>query len=198
MLYFDGYDLTRLGIIDRKAVLAKALDFEGTVDFLEERAGGGIEYFKEACRSGWEGLIAKRGDGPYVHGRSVDWLKLKCIDSQEFVIGGYTDPHGKRTGFGAILVGYYNDGKFLYAGKVGTGYDDHTLVQLISLFKPLERPTSPFSEPVEVREAHWLEPKLVAQIGFEEWTNYGKLRQPRYEGLRDDKSARDVIKEVPK
>jgi bifunctional non-homologous end joining protein LigD len=198
MLYYDGHDITRLGVIDRKYVLAKALDFRGLVDLLEDRIGGGIEYYKEACRSGWEGLIAKRGDSPYVHGRSDDWLKFKCIDSQEFVIGGYTDPHGKRTGFGAILVGYYRDDKLIYAGKVGTGYDDRTIAHLMSLFKPLERASSPFSEPVDVREAHWLEPKLVAQIGFEEWTNSGKLRQPRYEGLRDDKSARDVIKEVPK
>jgi bifunctional non-homologous end joining protein LigD len=198
ILYFDGYDLTGLAIVDRKRVLEIALAYDGPLHYLEERIGGGLEYFDEACKKGWEGLIAKRADGPYVHGRSGDWLKFKCVMNQELVIGGYTEPHGKRIEFGALLLGYYEEGKLMYAGKVGTGFSEDTLRKLMDKFRPLERATSPFAEPIKEKEVHWLEPELVAQIGFEEWTDHGKLRQPRYEGLRYDKSPRDVVKEVPK
>jgi DNA ligase D-like protein (predicted ligase) len=198
ILYYEGYELTRLPLLERKHILEKALDYGDTIHFVEDRLGGGIAYFKEACDKGWEGLIAKRADGPYVHGRSDEWLKFKCVQNQEMVIGGYTEPKGKRIEFGAILVGYYQDGKLMYAGKVGTGFDEPTLRHLMSLFSPLERQKSPFAEDVKVREpVHWLEPKLVAQIAFEEWTREGKLRQPRFEGLRNDKDPRSVIKEVP-
>lgn len=198
VLYYAGYGMTGLPLAERKRILAKALDYGDTVHFLEDRPGGGIAYYGEACKKGWEGLIAKRLNGPYVHGRSGEWLKFKCVAGQELVIGGYTEPHGTRTGFGAILVGYYRDGELAYAGKVGTGFDGATLERLMALFRPLERPTSPFGEPVKEKEVHWLEPKLVAQIGFAEWTSYGRLRQPRYEGLRSDKDPRAVIREVPK
>ena len=100
--------------------------------------------------------------------------------------------------FGALLLGYYKDGRLMYAGKVGTGFDDETLMRLIKMFKPLERATSPFAEPVKEKEVHWLEPRLVAEIGFEEWTDYDRLRQPRFKGLRYDKDPKSVIKEVPK
>jgi len=198
MLYYGGYDLTRLRVVDRKSLLSKALSFQGAAHFLEEKSGGGLEYFKDACRLGWEGLIAKRGDGPYVHGRSRDWLKFKCVKNQEMVIGGYTAPRGSRTGFGALLVGYYKGDMLMYAGKVGTGFSEKTIADLMNKFRPLERATSPFAEDVKENGVHWLEPKLVAQVGFEEWTRFNKLRQPRYEGLRDDKAAKDVIKEEPK
>jgi DNA ligase D-like protein (predicted ligase) len=197
ILYFDGYDLTRLALVDRKRVLEGAITYDGSLHYLEERIGGGLKYFDEACKKGWEGLIAKRADGPYIHGRSEDWLKFKCVMNQEFVIGGYTEPHGKRIEFGALLLGYYKDGKLMYAGKVGTGFSEDTLRKLIKKFRPIERETSPFAEPVKEKEVHWLEPKLVAQIGFEEWTDYDRLRQPRFEGLRYDKDPRSVIKEVP-
>lgn len=198
ILYYEGYDTTQLAVTDRKRVLEPALTYGDTLRYLEERLGGGLKYYDEACKLGWEGLIAKRADGPYVHGRSGDWLKFKCVQGQEFVIGGYTEPHGKRIGFGAILVGYYQDGKLMYAGKVGTGFNDETLRELIKKFRPLERKASPFAEGVREKEVHWLEPKLVAQIGFEEWTDYGRLRQPRYKGLRYDKDPEDVVREVPK
>jgi DNA ligase D-like protein (predicted ligase) len=197
ILYYEGYELTRLPLLERKRILENALAFGNTIRFLEDRLGGGLKLFDEACRKGWEGLIAKRADGPYVHGRSDDWLKFKCIANQEFVIGGYTEPHGQRIEFGAILVGYYKDGGLMYAGKVGTGFDQRTLRSLMEKFRALERKTSPFADEVKEKEVHWLEPKLVAQIGFEEWTNYGKLRQPRYEGLRYDKDPSSVIREVP-
>ncbi|BAI62198.1 putative ATP-dependent DNA ligase [Methanocella paludicola SANAE] len=198
ILFYDGYELTRLPLLERKHILEKTLDYGDTVRFLEDRLGGGLGLFDEACKKGWEGLIAKRAYGPYVHGRSDEWLKFKCVQNQEFVIGGYTEPHGKRIEFGAILVGYYQDGKLMYAGKVGTGFDEKTLRSLMDKFRPLERKASPFAEEVREKEVHWLEPKLVAEIGFEEWTDYGKLRQPRYDGLRYDKDPHSVIREVPK
>lgn len=198
ILFYDGYELTRLPLLERKHILEKTLDYGDTVRFLEDRLGGGLRLFDEACKKGWEGLIAKRAYGPYVHGRSDEWLKFKCVQNQEFVIGGYTEPHGKRIEFGALLVGYYEDDKLMYAGKVGTGFDEKTLRSLMEKFRPLERKTSPFAEDVREKEVHWLEPKLVAEIGFEEWTDYGKLRQPRYEGLRYDKDPHSVIREVPK
>jgi len=198
ILFYSGHELTRLPLLERKRILEKALHYGDTVRFLGDRLGGGLKLLDEACKKGWEGLIAKRADGPYVHGRSEEWLKFKCVQNQEMVIGGYTDPHGQRIGFGALLMGYYDDGKLMYAGKVGTGYDEKTLRDLMEKFRPLERKTSPFAEEVREKEVHWLEPKLVAEIGFEEWTNYGKLRQPRYKGLRYDKDPHSVIREVPK
>ena len=154
--------------------------------------------FAAACRSGWEGLIAKRADAPYVAGRSKDWLKLKCVWEQEFVIGGYTDPAGSRTDFGALLVGYYKDGALRYAGKVGTGYTEATLHDLGVQLRKLETAEPAFVDARPVpRGAHWTRPELVAQIGFAEWTSDARLRQPRFLGLRDDKSPAEVVRERP-
>jgi bifunctional non-homologous end joining protein LigD len=155
--------------------------------------------FADACRSGWEGLIAKRADAPYVPGRSKDWLKLKCAWEQEFVIGGYTDPAGSRTDFGALLVGYYEDGRLSYAGKVGTGYTSATLRDLGARLRQLESPESPFVDARPIpRGTHWTRPDLVAQVAFAEWTSDGRLRQPRFLGLRDDKRPAEVARERPR
>ena len=154
--------------------------------------------FAEACRKGLEGIIAKRADSPYRASRSRDWLKLKCHAEQELVIGGFTAPQGSRTDFGALLVGHHEDGRLEYAGKVGTGFDVATLSELGGRLRKLERDSSPFAEVHPVpRGAHWVEPELVAQIGFTEWTRDGRLRHPRYLGLRDDKPAADVVRERP-
>ena len=154
--------------------------------------------FAAACRSGWEGLIAKRADAPYVAGRSKDWLKLKCVWEQEFVIGGYTDPAGSRTDFGALLVGYYEHGSLRYAGKVGTGYTKATLHDLGVRLRKLETAEPPFVDARPIpRGVHWTRPELVAQIGFAEWTSDARLRQPRFLGLRDDKSPAEVVRERP-
>ena len=145
--------------------------------------------FADACRSGWEGLIAKRADAPYVAGRSKDWLKLKCVWEQEFVIGGYTDPGGSRTDFGALLVGYYEQDTLRYAGKVGTGYTKPTLHDLGIRLRKLETAEPAFVDARPIPGGvHWTRPVLVAQIGFAEWTSDARLRQPRFLGLRDDKS----------
>ena len=195
ILYFEGYDVTPLWLTSRKSILAQALPYRDPLRYLEDRGGDGLAYFREACKLGWEGLIAKRAKSPYQHRRSEDWLKFKCVEDQEMVIGGWTEPKGKRIEFGALLLGYYKDGRLMYAGKVGTGFNEQVLVELMSKLKPLARDTSPFAGPVPEREVHWVEPRLVAEIGFENWTTEGRLRQPRYRGLRYDKNAKDVVRE---
>jgi bifunctional non-homologous end joining protein LigD len=194
--HFASYDLTGLALLDRRSILRRALSFRGPVRFSEHRRGNGQSLLKEACRQGWEGIIAKDTSARYVHARSSYWLKLKCVAEQELVVGGFTEPQGARYGFGALLVGYYEGGKLRYAGKVGTGYSDETLRRLEQRLRQLERETSPFAVGDLPRgEVHWVEPKLVAQVGFAEWTSDGHLRQPRFLGLRQDKPARQVVRE---
>ena len=132
---------------------------------------------------------------PYTSGRSRDWLKFKCSAEQELVIGGYTPPHGSRTELGALLLGYYEDGRLRYAGKVGTGFTRATLRDLAARLEPLRRDDSPFADEVRERGATWAQPLLVAQVGFTEWTRDGRLRHPRFLGLRDDKAAAEVVRE---
>ncbi len=167
--------------------------------FSSHRNRDGEAFFAEACRKGWEGLVAKRADSPYTDTRSKDWLKFKCELGQELVIGGFTAPRGSRTEFGALLLGYYDGDALRYAGKVGTGFDVHTLASLGTRLRALRRDAPPFADATSIREptAQWVEPELVAQIGFSEWTSAGRLRHPRYLGLREDKPARDVVRESP-
>jgi bifunctional non-homologous end joining protein LigD len=183
---------------ERKALLRRTLEFHGAVRYTPHRNRDGERYFEQACRHGWEGLIAKRADSRYVQKRSRDWLKFKCSAEQELVIGGFTAPKGSRTDFGALLVGYYEGGKLRYAGKVGTGFSEETLRTLGKRMRDLERDSSPFVDVHPVPAGtHWIEPELVAQVGFTEWTRDGRLRHPRYLGLRDDKPAREVVRERP-
>jgi DNA ligase D-like protein (predicted ligase) len=199
LLEIDGEDLTGRPLLERRARLETAIRPSAALQLTEAWRGDSERRFAEACRSGWEGLIAKRADAPYTSGRSKDWLKLKCAWEQEFVIGGYTDPAGSRTDFGALLVGYYEDGKLRYAGKVGTGYAAATLRDLGARLRELEIPESPFVDARPVpRGTHWTRPELVAQIGFAEWTRDGRLRQPRFLGLRDDKRPAEVVRERPR
>jgi bifunctional non-homologous end joining protein LigD len=164
--------------------------------FSGSAAGDGEALLAQACRNGLEGLIAKRADGRYESARSRAWLKLKCTQRQEFVVGAYTDPAGSRTGFGALLLGVHDpDGSLRYVGKVGTGFDNERLDTLAKTLKRLERKTPPFANPprgAEARAAHWLEPKLVAEVSFSQWTDEGLLRQAVFQGLRDDKKASDI------
>ena len=196
-----GEDLRNMPLRKRKARLRRALEFGGPVRFNPHRNGEqGEEMYREACAKGLEGVVAKRADSLYLSGgRSRDWLKLKCHAEQELVIGGYSAPRGSRTEFGALLVGHYDDGGTLrYAGKVGTGFDHHTLRELGELMRKLEQDESPFERFKPVPPGtHWVRPELVAQIGFTEWTRDHRLRHPRFLGLRDDKPARDVVREVP-
>jgi bifunctional non-homologous end joining protein LigD len=195
-LYYEGVDLTNLPLVDRKKVLRDVVWYDDPIYFTPHRTTGSAAMYRDACTRGAEGIIAKRADSRYVGARSGDWLKIKCVLQQEFVIGGYTAPQGSREHLGALLVGYYEGGKLRYAGKVGTGYDAATLRQLDRRLAPLARRTSPFAPgPVPTGEIHWVTPKLVAQIGFGEWTTAGLLRHPRYLGLREDKAAKEVRRE---
>jgi bifunctional non-homologous end joining protein LigD len=200
VLWVDGDDLREATLGERKAALRRALRFGGgTVRWTPyRRAERGQALLGDACRRGWEGLIAKRLQSTYEGRRSRDWLKWKCVAEQEFVIGGYTAPRGSREAFGALLIGYYEGDRLRYAGKVGTGFDDRELRTLAERMAALERPDSPFDagDP-PTRATTWVEPELVAQIAFTEWTRDGSLRHPRYLGLRDDKPARQVVRERP-
>ena len=195
LLHLAGHDTTALPLRARKALLRSALTYHGPLRLTPHRNRDGEALFREACRKGWEGLIAKRADAPYTRGRSRDWLKFKCDNEQELVVGGYTAPQGSRTDLGALLLGYYEDGRLRYAGKVGTGFTRATLHELAGLLAPLRQDEPPFADRVRERGATWVRPELVAQVGFTEWTRDGRLRHPRFLGLRDDKAAREVVRE---
>ena len=196
LLHLDGFDTRPLPLRARKTLLRGGVGFGDPLRFTPHRNRDGRAFYRDACRKGWEGLIAKRADGAYVGKRSRDWLKLKCDNEQELVIGGYTAPRGTREEFGALLLGYFERGRLRYAGKVGTGFDRATLRDLAKRLGPLRRPDSPFADDAApTRGTTWVEPLLVAQIGFSEWTRDGRLRHPRFLGLRDDKDPRDVVRE---
>ncbi|HWB69860.1 MAG TPA: non-homologous end-joining DNA ligase [Solirubrobacterales bacterium] len=198
LLEFDGHDLRALPLRKRKSALRRALSFRDPVRYTPHRNERGERFFEEACAKGWEGLVAKRADSPYVHARSSDWLKLKCSFEQELVIGGFTPPQGSRKRFGALLVGYYEDGELRFAGKVGTGFSQRVLVDLGERLEKLETSKSPFRRGGgQPRDARWVRPQLVGQFAFSEWTRDGKLRHPRYLGLREDKRAEEVVREAP-
>jgi bifunctional non-homologous end joining protein LigD len=196
LLFLDGYDTTRLPLRHRKTVLRKAFRFTGPLRFSAHRSEKGEKFYKEACKAGLEGLIAKNAESEYVHSRSRDWLKFKCVNEQEVVIGGYTDPRGSRVGFGALLVGYYEGKQLKYAGMVGTGYNDEVLRDLGKKLRNIEKDDPPFSkDSLPKQNVHWVKPKLVGQVGFTEWTSAGRLRHPRFKGLRPDKKPKDVVRE---
>lgn len=207
LLYADGRDLRALPLRERKGLLRQAFSGHDPLRYAEHRDRDGEELFEQACRQGWEGLIAKRADARYRAGRTRDWLKFKCENNQEFVVCGYTDPQGSRSHFGALLLGYYDkDGKVLYAGKVGTGFSEATLASLGGSLRAIERADAPFDPGRLPRSGngalprsgvHWVEPRLVAQVAFTEWTSAGQLRHPRYLGLRRDKDPATVVREIP-
>lgn len=191
----EGDDLRKQPLVERREVLEKIVDPSGPIRLTPVFDGQFGALFRTACERGSEGLIGKRAQSPYARGRSRDWVKLKCVNTEEFVIGGWTDPAGSRDVFGALLVGYYDDdGALHYAGKVGTGFDRRTLATVGAALGRRARRTSPFTDAaaIPVRGAHWVTPSLVAQIGFGEWTPDGRLRHPRFLGLRTDKPAADV------
>jgi bifunctional non-homologous end joining protein LigD len=199
VLWAGERDARPLPLLQRKQILRDLLTFDGPLRFTEHRDTDGEAYFGQACASGWEGLIAKRADAPYRAGRTKDWLKFKCESGQEFVIGGFTDPRGSRTGFGALLLGYYDPGhRLVYAGKVGTGFTQRTLDSLHATLAGLEQDGTPFDQGHLPRSGvHWVRPRLVAEVGFSEWTTAGELRHPRFQGLRDDKDPAEVVREMP-
>ena len=198
LLWLEGRDVRPLPLRERKRLLRDALRWHDPIRFTPHRNRDGEAFFREACPKGWEGLIAKRADSPYAsRARSRDWLKFKCEHGQELVIGGFTAPKGSREELGALLLGYFADGKLRYAGKVGTGFDRVTLRDLAKRLGPLRRERSPFVDEIRERDVTWVRPKLVCEVGFTEWTRDGRLRHPRFLGLREDKAAKDVVREVP-
>ncbi|MEB3981885.1 non-homologous end-joining DNA ligase [Mycobacterium sp. 663a-19] len=197
LLHLDGSRITDVPLSWRKRLLRNAIDFGGPLRYAPHRVEDGIAAYRAACARGDEGVIAKRADSVYDGRRSPNWLKFKCVRDQEFVVGGYTSPKGSRIELGALLLGYHEGRDFVYAGKVGTGFDDATLHSLHERLSPIEQDAPPFTRGlVHEKGAHWVRPELVAQIGFTEWTRDGKLRHPRYQGLRIDKDPGDVVRET--
>jgi DNA ligase D-like protein (predicted ligase) len=200
VLWLDGRDVMKLPLDERRELLKKLplrSPLERVASLDEPRP------WERACKEGWEGVIAKRRDSQYEHRRSRNWLKMKCEASQELVIGGFTDPQGARVGLGALLVGYF-EGKgqkrdFVFAGKVGTGFDTKLLLELRARLDAIEIDKPPFTKGTGLPRlhAHWVRPEVVVQVGFIEWTVHGKLRHPRLLGLRADKAAQEVIRETP-
>jgi bifunctional non-homologous end joining protein LigD len=197
VLHLDGKSTVEVPLTWRKKLLRRAIEFNDPLRFATHRVEDGIAAYQAACKRGDEGVIAKRADSAYDSGRSRNWLKFKCVHDQEFVVGGYTSPKGSRVDLGALLLGYYDGREFVYAGKVGTGFDEATLHRLHEKLSAIHLESPPFTRDL-VREAgaHWVRPDMVVQIGFSEWTRDGKLRHPRYLGLRTDKGPRDVVRET--
>jgi bifunctional non-homologous end joining protein LigD len=196
LLRLDGRDVTGLSLDARRELLL-TLPLRAPlmhVDRLTDERP-----WERACLEGWEGVIAKRRDAPYEHRRSPHWLKMKCEASQELVIGGFTDPQGKRVGLGALLVGFFEGNDFVFAGKVGTGLDTKLLLELRARLDALAVAQPPFTRAAGLPRlrVHWVRPEVVVQVAFMEWTPDLKMRHPRLVGLRADKAARDVVREIP-
>jgi bifunctional non-homologous end joining protein LigD len=203
ILHLDGYDLRRLPLVQRKEILADIIKTgkKAPIRFSDHVVGRAEVFFQRACKTGLEGIISKRKDSPYKPGRARDWFKIKCHASQEFVLGGFTEPSGSRIGLGALLLGTYDDrGELTYAGKVGTGFNSRMLTDLRSRLEKVQRPQPAFRNPPRLprREGvHWIEPRFAAEVEFTGWTRDGMLRHPSFKGLREDKPARKIAREQP-
>lgn len=204
LIYLNGQDISHFPLIDRKSLLKEILSSQSKdsiLQYSDHVAGHAKQAFESACKEGIEGIVIKHSGAPYVQSRTHNWLKLKCSQRQEFVIGGYTDPEGSRQGFGALLLGYYNDKKeLLYAGRVGTGFNATLINKLAARFKPLTQDTAAFKNPpkgYEARGVHWLKPALVAEVNFAEWTDDGIVRHASFVEMRDDKPAQQISREIP-
>jgi len=197
ILHLNGYDTTALPLIERKKLLKRALRFEGLIRYTTHRWKEGEAYLRHACAHRWEGIVAKRSASTYQHFRSSDWLKFKCAQGQELVIGGFTEPRGSAQGFGALLVGYHENGRLRYAGKVGTGFTVESRLQLRRLMNKLVRKISPFTDRPTENHATWISPTLIGEFAFSEWTRDGKLRHPSFRGLRNDKPPHEITREAP-
>ena len=202
LLRLNGESLQGLPLAERKTRLKRLVGAKktGPVRYSEHIHGGGDAFFAEACRAGLEGIVSKRGDEPYRAGRHGGWLKTKCVQRQEFVIGGFTDPEGMRAGIGALLIGYYEGERLVFCGKVGTGFTHKMALDLRATLDRIETKTSPFiASPSGSlgRRAHWVKPELVCEVVFTEWTTDGKIRHPSFQGLRKDKNPRQIVREKP-
>jgi bifunctional non-homologous end joining protein LigD len=203
LLHLDGWDVTGAGVESRKKVLRPLIDGlgEDTVRYSDHVRGQGRRFHARACAMGAEGIISKRVDRPYREGRGSSWVKTKCAARQEFVVVGYTEPAGSRVALGALLLGVYRDGRLTYVGKVGTGFDHRTLVDLERRLSRLKVSLPPVAEPprgAAARGVHWVRPALVAEVAFTEWTDDGRIRHPSFQGLREDKKPGEVVREEAK
>ena len=196
-LYQKGRDLRRQPLSERRTTMENSLGKPGVLIPSRRLAANGLEAYRDAKKRNYEGLVAKDASSLYFEGRSTNWLKVKVHQEDEFVIGGFTKPAGARKHFGALLLGAYQSGKLHYVGKVGTGFDEDLLGSLAKKFKPLEIARPPFVDPPRERDVTYIQPKLVAQISFQEWTADMKLRQPVFLGLRDDKKPTEVLLPEP-
>ena len=195
ILWIEGHSVMELPLDDRRTLL-KRFEFKAPLARVPEVTGN--KPWERACKEGWEGVIAKLRTSEYEHRRSPHWLKMKCEASQELVVGGFTDPQGSRVGLGALLVGYFDQDDFVFAGKIGTGFDTKLLLELRARLDKLEMPKPPFTKGTGLPRlrVHWASPKIVVQVAFIEWTAHGKLRHPRLIGIRYDKSPREVVRET--
>ena len=196
VLWLDGQDLTPLPLEERRARLG-SLTLEAPLRLVERLDGA--RPWERACAEGWEGVIAKRRDSVYEHRRSPHWLKMKCEETEDLVVGGFTEPRGKRVGLGALLLGYFDGGDFVFAGKVGTGLDTELLLELRARCDALRLEAPPFTRGSGLPRAgaHWVRPELVVEVAFMQWTGHGKLRHPRLVRLRPDKAAHEVVRSTP-
>jgi bifunctional non-homologous end joining protein LigD len=207
LLRLDGTSIASLPLEERKRRLRTLIGRRKAgrrqadrIRYADHVDGNGAQVFEHASRVGLEGIISKRRDRPYVPGRRGDWVKTKCVQRQELVIGGFTDPEGARAGIGALLIGYYETDRLVFAGRVGTGFSQKAATELRRRLEAIGQKTSPFSPPPAgplARTAHWVKPRLVCEVEFTEWTADGKIRHPSYQGLRLDKKPREVGRERP-
>lgn len=209
LLFLDGEDIARLPLIERKERL-RSLFGRQTIGlrFADHVLGDGPRFREHACKAGVEGVISKRVDQPYAPGNRGLWLKSKCLNREEFVVVGWTDPAGSRSHFGALLLGYYSeDGRLHYAGRAGTGFNEKELARLSAVLRPLETPRMPltappprenrFGAPLELSRVHWVRPEVVVEVTYLTWTEGGLLRAVSYQGQRADKPARRVVRSTP-
>jgi bifunctional non-homologous end joining protein LigD len=201
LLYLDGYDLRKAPLLERKEALEALLAGKaGAIRMGDHIQGEGEQFYRHACNFALEGIICKRADQPYVSGRGKDWLKVKCLKRQEFVIVGFTDPEKSRVGFGALLLAVNQGKDLVFAGKVGTGFNDKTLRELRKRLEKLEIDKPAFKNAprgAEARRSHWVRPELVGEVAFTEWTRDNILRHPTFQGLREDKSPEEIVRETP-
>ena len=202
LLRSGGDNLADIPLEERKRRLKKIVGGRSTgrIRFSEHIEGSGDAFFAEACRAGLEGIVSKRRDEPYRPGRHGGWVKTKCQQRQEFVVGGFTDPEGMRAGIGALLIGYYEGERLVFSGKVGTGFTQKLAIDLRARLDRIEQKSSPFTPPPPGalgRNAHWVKPELVCEVVFTEWTSDGKIRHPSFQGLRGDKNPKEIGREKP-
>lgn len=202
LIYLDGFSLTQTPLKHRKELLKNLVgsNSHGVIRYSEHISGNGDEFFKRACEYGIEGIVSKLANSRYESTRNRNWQKAKCTKQQEFVIAGYTPSSKGLPGFGSLVLGVYEKGKLVYAGRAGTGFTFKQRSDLKKQLDKLSRQTSPLSvlpKDPGLRETSWTEPKMVAEVAFTEWTSEGSIRHPSFQGLREDKNPKEVVREIP-